>query len=133
MLNLDFFGNSFFLKKLFPNGIENHILIKDISIVVNGNSCLSFFIKQKPEIDVKKWGEFGIDFNAFWIKTSNNINFSKVIVENIQDLGFSRLEINSNNFCPAIHSSNDNSRLLLILEKNHRFIIQDIVPIMISA
>lgn len=99
--------------------------------MVNGNSCLSFFIKQKPEIDVKKWGEFGIDFNALWIKTSNNINFSKVIVENIQDLGFSRLEINSDNFCPAINSSNDNSRLLLVLGKNHRFIIQDIVPIMI--
>lgn len=131
MLNLDFFGNNFFLKKIFPSGVNNHIFIKNISTVVNGNSSLDFFIKQRPEIDVKKWGQFGIDFNALWIKTSNNINFSKVIIENIQDLGFSSLEINSKDFCFTLYSSNNNSQLLLVLDKHHRFIIQDITPIMI--
>ena len=59
MLNLDFFGNNFFLKKIYPEGIYNSIFIKDIMISLNGNSEFSFFIKQEPLFPVKKWGKMG--------------------------------------------------------------------------
>jgi conserved uncharacterized protein len=131
MLNLDFFGNNFFLKKIYPEGIYNSIFIKDIMISLNGNSEFSFFIKQEPLFPVKKWGKWEEDFNALWVKTSSNVRFKGVLISNPDRLGFNKLDIYVEDFCQIFISQKENSHVNLSLFKNDRFIIQNVIPIFI--
>ena len=130
MLNLDYFGNTFFLKKLYPEGVFNSIYINEVLISLNGASEFNFFIKQKPLVPVKKWGEWEKDFNALCVKTSSNVRVNEVSILNSDALGYNKLDIYIENSYLNFTSKRENSHINLSLSKNDIFIIQEIHPIL---
>ena len=56
MIDVDCLGNNKFLKMLYPNGLNSNVMIKEFKVSINGFSEFSFFIKQEPNVIVKKWG-----------------------------------------------------------------------------
>ena len=130
MLNLDYFGNTFFLKKLYPEGVFNSIYINEVLISLNGASEFNFFIKQKPLLPVKKWGEWEKDFNALCVKTSSNVRVNEVSILNPDALGYNKLDIYIENSYLNFTSKRENSHINLSLSKNDIFIIQEIHPIL---
>jgi len=130
MLNLDYFGNTFFLKKLYPEGVFNSIYINEVLISLNGASEFNFFIKQKPLLPVKEWGEWEKDFNALCVKTSSNVRVNEVSILNPDALGYNKLDIYIENSYLNFTSKRENSHINLSLSKNDIFIIQEIHPIL---
>ena len=54
-----------FLGDMFPDGIcMENILLGDICMKISGGAVISLHIKDKPEIDVKKWGKWGKNYNT---------------------------------------------------------------------
>lgn len=115
MFDIECFSNTFFLKKLFPNGVHTSILINVITVSAYSYSRLEFYIRQKPEIEVKKWGQWGIDYDCLYIETLTNISPADVKITNIEKIGFNlydferneqgMIEIKSNSKNGSIHFS----------------------------
>ncbi|QIW16002.1 hypothetical protein A4G20_06480 [Pasteurellaceae bacterium RH1A] len=133
MIDIDCFGRPDFLKTLYPHGLTAHAMIKDFKISIDGFSEFSFFIDQEPEFVVKKWGQWGRDFKGLWIKTGNNCQFNHIEIKDLDKLGFNPLFIfKEDDGRIRIHSERGDSRFLVDLALNHRFIIQDIIPILLD-
>lgn len=130
MIDIDCLGGNEFLKMLYPSGLDASIMIKDIAISVNGMSEFSFFVKQQPSMNIKKWGAWNKDFNCLWIKTDNYCNFKVLTISNLQDMGFNFLSMVKNeNGNIEILSSKGDSELFMVLDINDRFIVQEVLPI----
>ena len=130
MIDIDCLGGNNFLKMLYPDGLNPIVMIKDITISVNGTSQFSFFVRQQPSIEVKKWGVWIDDFNALWIKTANYCKFTDINIQNLQLMGYNTLHLSkTKNGNVKIMSSKDNSKCEITLSLHDRFIIQEIIPI----
>ncbi|HAS6364006.1 TPA: hypothetical protein RQJ98_004298 [Vibrio vulnificus] len=56
-----------FIKKLFPQGLTDDVYLGQIKLDVEGRMSINVHTKQKPEIEVKKWGKWGgIIMSSFW-------------------------------------------------------------------
>ena len=54
-----------FLGKIFPNGMEKEkVAVGDVKLRNSGSALFSIHICSKPEIDIKKWGVWGEDYNV---------------------------------------------------------------------
>ena len=132
MIDVDCLGNNKFLKMLYPNGLNSNVMIKEFKVSINGFSEFSFFIKQEPNVIVKKWGIWNSDYNCLWVKTGNNCKFGRIEINELDKMGFNNLSLNKMEDGITKISSKKNSSIFLIdLEVNNRFIIQEIIPIMI--
>ena len=130
MIDINCLGGNEFLKMLYPSGLDSTIMIKDITISVNGVSEFSFFVKQKPDINVKKWGTWNNEFNCLWIKTANYCNFKILTTSNLNKMGFNCLSMKKNEDGNIkIQSTKGDSELFMVLDINDRFIVQEILPI----
>ena len=56
------------LKTLFPDGIVDDILLGQIGFDVDGRISLNIHTRQKPAIEVAKWGKWGNQFNVIVVK-----------------------------------------------------------------
>jgi len=69
-----------FLDKIYPEGIINDVYLGQIMLDVQGRLSLNIHIKQKPAIDVCKWGVWGKDYDVVVIELNgsgcSNINIS---------------------------------------------------------
>jgi len=81
-----------FLKAIYPNGINGHILIGQISLDIADQVLLSIHVSQSPNKEVAKWGEWGKDYNVIVINVLAQF-ISKVEIINWQDVNHSLLEI----------------------------------------
>ncbi|MGP1086003.1 hypothetical protein ACJ8LB_22210, partial [Serratia sp. CY58181] len=54
---LDFVRRNEFLKKVFPNGLEESVYIGQIVFDVEGRLSVKIHTHQKPAVDVSKWGD----------------------------------------------------------------------------
>lgn len=55
---VDIIDNNFFLKQLYPKGLQNFCL-SHIKIDCFGNIELILQTEEKPNIEIKKWKEWG--------------------------------------------------------------------------
>ena len=64
----DYIKGHDFLGKIFPGGIcMKNILLSNICIKISGGAVISLHTKDKPKTDVKKWGEWGRNYNTLVI------------------------------------------------------------------
>lgn len=110
---IDFIHNNIFLKKLFPNGIENNeVMIGKFSFDFS-NCEIDFHIRQKPSIEVQKYGVWGENYNTIVIRTSGLIG-EEVCIQNWRDRGFQELKISQADDKYIIFSSNGNFKFSMV-------------------
>jgi len=64
---VDFLGivqNNNFLNKLFPEGLSEKIGLIRLNIGPDNKASFCLEVTKKPSIEVKKWGEWGKDYNV---------------------------------------------------------------------
>mgnify|MGYP007066661519 CR=1 FL=1 len=59
-----------FLQSLFPQGLSNELLVGKVEFDSGGHSWLTIHTKQRTQTTVKKWGEYGKDYNRTAIRLS---------------------------------------------------------------
>ena len=57
-----------FLLQLFPTGLSQSIHIGQINLDIGGRVYFNLHTRQKPEVEVAKWGVWGKDYNTIVIK-----------------------------------------------------------------
>jgi hypothetical protein len=65
---IDCIDGNLHLKTLFPNGIVGDILLGQIGFDVDGRISLNIHTRQKPAIEVAKWGKWGEQFNVIVVR-----------------------------------------------------------------
>ncbi|OQS31025.1 hypothetical protein B0T40_23715 [Chromobacterium haemolyticum] len=86
-----------FLAELFPSGLTDPVLIGQINLDLGGKLYLNIHTRQKPEIEVLKWGAWGKDYNTIVVKLYararknlhitdwNNVTYSQLITQQNSD------------------------------------------------
>jgi hypothetical protein len=69
---LDVVRNKVFLDKLYPNGIFNYF-IGQVNLGLSSFISITLHVKDKPNIEVSKWGKWGINYNIITIELSSNL------------------------------------------------------------
>jgi len=69
-----------FLTKLFPDGLTDPVCLGQILFGLQGRFYLNLniHIKQKPSIEVDKWGEWGKDYNVIVIRLNGTCKDSAI-------------------------------------------------------
>lgn len=60
---LDIIERNHFLKQLYPNGISD-LFIGRIDLNCFDRSSIALHLLKKPKLEVKKWGDWNIDYNV---------------------------------------------------------------------
>lgn len=58
------FDENKFVSSLFPKGLTDKVRVMRLNFNAKNNLDISVHIDEKPDIDVKKWGEWGVDYNS---------------------------------------------------------------------
>ncbi|MCL1924196.1 MAG: immunity 50 family protein [Defluviitaleaceae bacterium] len=56
-----------FLERIFPDGLNEPVLIGSISFNLGQGLRISIHTKQKPSTEVSKWGKWGVDYEVIAI------------------------------------------------------------------
>ncbi|WP_407267377.1 hypothetical protein [Tenacibaculum maritimum] len=67
---LDTIRNNQFIKKIYPNGISD-FFIGNISLGIDSSITIALHSKEKPSIEISKWGKWGINYNIIVIEFSS--------------------------------------------------------------
>lgn len=92
---LEFINSNIFLKRLFPNGLTEPVFIGQIGFDVEGRMSVNIHTKQKPAIEVDKWGTWGVDYNVVVIKL-NGLCRDSAILKNWKNADYAPLTIIDN-------------------------------------
>ncbi|OCG00874.1 Imm50 family immunity protein [Gilliamella sp. wkB112] len=65
---IDQIERNMFLEKVFPNGLDNNLLIGNLDLRLDGNLLVDIHTLQKPHIEISKWGTWNKDYNVIVIK-----------------------------------------------------------------
>jgi hypothetical protein len=71
---LDITRNKVFLEKLYPDGIFNYF-IGQICLDLSSSINITLHVKDKPKIEIPKWGDWGINYNVITIELSSNLAY----------------------------------------------------------
>jgi hypothetical protein len=97
---IDVISYNNFLKSLFPDGMDDNVLIGKLSLELGGRFGVSIHTKQRPAKEIPKWGKWGVDYNVIVIhllggkgetvniKNWNDIEYSKMCLKKCEN-GFS--------------------------------------------
>lgn len=127
MIDFNCFDNNFFVKKLYPNGINSSIVISSVVASYRMHSEFNFIAYEKPSIEIKKWGVWGVDYNSVLFETSANSSPIELKINNMKDIGRQIFSINKNTDgnIEVTQLSND-SNLYLVIDG---LIIQKTTPL----
>ena len=116
-------NRNLFLTKLFPNGITEPVYLGQIRFSEEGRLNLNIHIKQKPFIEIEKWGTWGSDYNVIVVKL-NGICRGSSTIRNWENADYAHLTIididNTNTFTISQMCSNwsiEIECLLLVFHK----------------
>jgi len=87
MIFLDYINNSFFLKRIFPEGLVGIILIGQVRFDVEGRFSINLHTMQKPSIEIAKWGIHGQDYDVIVIKLFGS-NATDVSIKNWRNISY---------------------------------------------
>ena len=89
---LDHINNNLFLKKIFSDGLKEKILIGQVGFDVEGRFSINLHTKQKPSIEVAKWGVHGHNYDAIVIKLLGS-NATDLSITNWRDISYAHFFI----------------------------------------
>lgn len=82
---IDCIENNFFLKKVFPEGI-NEVLVGQFGLD-QGRFCLTLHARVKPAKETPKWGVWGEDYNVIAFEMLGS-GISGIEIKNWSEFGF---------------------------------------------
>lgn len=88
--------NSQFLKSLFPNGLEEPVLIGQLALDLSDQLTMHIHVTQKPAVEVNKWGVWGKDYNIIVIKVIGQF-LNKTVITNWENVDFCFLDFTQGN------------------------------------
>ena len=103
---IDIIDNNYFLKQLYPNGIKEFCL-SHINIDCFKNVDLVLQTREKPHIEVKKWGKWGVNHNIITHTITNNI-IKDINISNWGKSKFENCECSIELLEENVHSKYDN-------------------------
>jgi hypothetical protein len=68
---LDIIRDNVFLEKLYPDGISNYF-VGQVHLDLSASVGITIHCKDKPAIEVAKWGKWGVNYNVIAIELSSN-------------------------------------------------------------
>jgi len=77
----DFIRRSEFLDKIFPDGLDRDVHIGQINLDMEGRISLNLHTRQKPAVEVNKWGRWGTDYNIIVVEL-NGTGCSDIAIRN---------------------------------------------------
>ncbi|MGC0811784.1 hypothetical protein WKH24_23315 [Pantoea agglomerans] len=95
-----------FLDKIYPEGIVNDVYLGQIMLDVQGRLSLNIHIKQKPAIDVSKWGVWGKDYDVVVIEL-NGSGCSNINISNWNLASYDKLNVLSKEGKRYLHQKKD--------------------------
>ena len=99
-----------FIKKLFPQGLTDDVYLGQIKLDVEGRMSINVHTKQKPEIEVKKWGKWGENYNVI-VLVLNGTGCENISIDNWSSVGYSKLRIIEDHDSRHISQSGKNWKL----------------------
>lgn len=96
-----------FIKKLFPNGLTDDVYIGQIKLDVEGRVSICIHTKQKPNVEVQKWGEWGEKYNVIVIEL-NGTGCESVAIDNWNLVSYSKLHILEDNNSRYLSQTGEN-------------------------
>lgn len=104
-----------FIKKLFPQGLIDDVYLGQIKLDVEGRMSINVHTKQKPEIEVKKWGKWGENYNVI-VLVLNGTGCDNISIANWGSVGYSKLNIIEDHDSRYISQSGENWKLKIKFE-----------------
>ncbi|OXX48266.1 hypothetical protein B9J93_05105 [Vibrio sp. V17_P4S1T151] len=104
-----------FIKKLFPQGLIDDVYLGQIKLDVEGRMSINVHTKQKPEIEVKKWGKWGENYNVI-VLVLNGTGCDNISIDNWASVGYSKLNIIEDHDSRYISQSGENWKLKIKFE-----------------
>ena len=97
---MDAIERNVFLEKVFPEGVADTLEIRQLCLEKSGRTTIRILVKQKPAIDVKKWGEWNKDFDTLGVVLTGS-SIHNVEIENWEGSGPSSLNVSKKDdlFC----------------------------------
>lgn len=89
---LDILDHKHFLVNLFPEGLDKNLMIGQVSFDFLGNSTVSLHTRQRPAIEVKKWGKWGEAYNVIVVKISS-ARVKEFSAKNISDALYAGVDV----------------------------------------
>jgi hypothetical protein len=88
-------GNKF-LNELFPDGLNEKVLLGQLCLDLADQFSINIHVSQKPSKEIAKWGTWGKDYNVIVIKLIGQF-LKKVNIVNWQNIDFCTLNFSSTN------------------------------------
>lgn len=88
----EFIKRKEFLNKIYPEGIVSDVYLGQIMLDVQGRLSLNIHIKQKPAMDVSKWGVWGEDYDVIVIEL-NGSGCSNIDIINWNLASYAKLDV----------------------------------------
>lgn len=92
-----------FLEKLFPDGLNEPVLIAQLCLDLYGHTIINIHTRQCPAVEVKKWGAWGVNYNVIVVKL----------------LGMPESEFNVKGWPLALYAD-----VAVVLEDDKKFLVQ---------
>lgn len=67
---LELCNNKDFLGRLFPEGLTEDVYLGQIMLSMEGRCVINIHTKQRPAIEIPKWGKWGEEYNVVVIIVS---------------------------------------------------------------
>ncbi|WP_089084270.1 hypothetical protein [Aquitalea magnusonii] len=109
---LDKIARNQFLLQLFPTGLFQPIHIGQINLDIGGRVYFSLHTRQKPEMEVAKWGVWGKDYNTIVIKLFAKSGES-IEIKEWRNLHYDILTVEENGKCITIRQKSNSFSLKL--------------------
>jgi hypothetical protein len=84
---IEYIKRDHFLKELFPNGLEEPVLLGKIELQVDDRVILHLHTRQKPHKEIQKWGKWGENYNTIVVEIIGQF-IKKINIENWQNIQF---------------------------------------------
>lgn len=93
---LDIVREKHFLSKLFPTGLTGEVYLGQLSQDVTGRISITIHTKQKPAIEIEKWGVWGKRYNVIAIELMGT-GCGDVAIKNWTNVNYSLVDVKEEN------------------------------------
>ncbi len=69
---VDLIHSNFFLKKIFPDGLSKFVYVGQFGLDVAGTFSMNIHTRQKPALEIPKWGIHGQSYDVIVIRLLGN-------------------------------------------------------------
>lgn len=112
---LEIVRDKHFLARLFPYGLIDEVYLGQLSLDVTGRISLTIHTKQKPAIEIKKWGVWGEDYDVIAIELTGT-GCGDIAIQNWKTVDYSLAVITEENGKRVLRQNGDDWSIYIEFE-----------------